>query len=95
MSMFDRFNMDDFINDNNNCEGDDCQPLVDTAKIVMTHLRDHYGDPEHKSMTPPCVICVTFHLANMMGITMALRHPEDLPLELRRAVLAEEFPDPF
>lgn len=96
MSYFDRFDMDDWLNgDDENCKHDDCSSLMDTAKIVMSHLRDNYSDKEHKEMTPPCVICVTFHIANMMGITMALRHPEELPLELRRAVLSDEFPSPF
>lgn len=87
-----------FLNGDDDDEDDkdnDCSPLVETAKMIMSHLHENYNEKEHRTMKPPCVTCVTFHVANMMGITMALRHPEEVPLEVRRAVLSDDFPSPF
>jgi len=98
MSHFDKFDINMFINgddNDDNCEHDDCTSLMDTAKMIMAHLNENYNEKEHKMMNPPCVTCVTFHVANLMGITIALRHPEELPLELRRRVLSDDFPSPF
>lgn len=95
MSLFEEgmFNFDDMQSPD--CEHDDCQPLMETAEIIMRHLKEHFYDEEHRDMTPPCVICVTFHIAHMMGVTIGLRHPDQIPKDIRRKILSEEFPDPF
>lgn len=93
MSMFeDKFNFDDFEPE---CNHDDCTELMNTANIVMSHIKEHFNDEEHRDMSPPCVICITFHISQMMGLTMAFRHPDSIPLEVRKKILSDDFPDPF
>ena len=94
MSDFDKmFNFDEMKDPE--CNHDDCGSLMDTAKIVMSHIREHFMEQEHREMEPPCVICITFHIAHQMGLTVALRHPDSIPLDLRRKILSDDFPDPF